>query len=217
VAAPGWFRWLSSRLGNDNYWRLRAWRYGVRGALNLGHSADDVEIVTSQQKSHLFPLLRAQLNGSERDVLDFGCGPGRFTVDLADMVSGRAIGVDPVTQFIRLAPRGPRVDYLPMRQGRIPISSGTIDVVWICLVLGGIENGGPIDDTVAEIKRVLRPGGLVFLVENTTLAPDTKTWSFRSVVEYQNLFRPLNLRALGEYDDLGERITVMAGRSPCVC
>jgi hypothetical protein len=60
---------------------------------------------------------------------------------------------------------------------------------------------------------VLRPGGLVFLVENTSDGSGNAFWAFRSVAEYQRLFRPVSLEHVHDYHDLGERISVLTGRS----
>ena len=67
-----------------------------------------------------------------------GCGPGRFTAALAELIGGEAIGCDTVQRLLDLAPRAPRVDYRLMAEGRLPVESGSADVVWICLVLGCI-------------------------------------------------------------------------------
>ncbi len=194
-------------------WEDRARRYGVRAVLNLGHPDDEVDRVTERQRRDLYPLLRAALRGGEQLLLDFGCGPGRFTPDLAEMIGGRAIGVDPIRRLLELAPRHPRVEYRLMTEARIPVDSGSIDVLWICLVLGGIR-GPALDVTLREIRRVLRPEALVFLVENTTEGGGGDFWTFRSIAEYRRLLEPIRLDHIHDYQDLGERISVMRGRSP---
>lgn len=194
-------------------WEDRARRYGVRAVLNLGHSEDEIQHVTEFQRKELYPVFREALRGDERLVLDFGCGPGRFTVDLRAMINGRAIGVDPIQSLLDLAPRHPEVDYQLMSEGRIPVATAVVDVVWVCLVLGGIH-GPTLEATVREIHRVLRPGGLLFLTENTTEGSGNAFWRFRPVAEYQALLSPIPLFCVHDYDDLGERISVMTGRKP---
>jgi len=194
-------------------WEDRARRYGVRAVLNIGHSEEEVSKVTEFQRRELYPLFREALRGDERVVLDFGCGPGRFTCDLREMIRGRAIGVDPIQSFLDLAPRHPEVDYHLMTEGRIPVDSQSVDAIWICLVLGGIH-GRTLKATVSEIHRVLRPGGLLFLVENTTEDGGGPFWAFRSVAKYRTLLSPIPLMHKHDYHDLGERISVMTGRKP---
>jgi SAM-dependent methyltransferase len=194
-------------------WEDRARRHGARAVLNLGHSEEEVGPVTEFQRGELYPILRAALRGDEGLVLDFGCGPGRFTADLREMIRGRAIGVDPIQSLLDLAPRHPGVDYQLMSEGRIPVASDGVDVIWICLVLGGIH-GPTLKATASEIYRVLRPGGLLFLVENTSEGDGNSFWAFRSVAEYQALLSSIPLVRVHEYQDLGERISVMTGRKP---
>lgn len=87
-----------------------------------------MEPVTAMQERESFPFLRAQLRGTEKIVLDFDCGPGRFSVQLADLI-GSCIAVDPMQQMPDLAPSGPGVEYiLPGPDGRIPLHDGSADV-----------------------------------------------------------------------------------------
>jgi SAM-dependent methyltransferase len=197
--------------GSSPYWQRRARRHGRRSVLHLAHGDDEYELVTSWQKSILFPLLKSQLNGSERLVLDFGCGPGRFTAELAHLVGGRAIGVDPIAALFKLAQPDPQVEYRLLTHGRIPLADHSVDVLWICLVLGVIR-GRKLCDTLGELRRVVAPGALLFLVENTSAKPSLKRIEFRSVAEYVKLVEFAQLRHLYDYEDMGETISVLAGR-----
>ena len=193
------------------YWERRARQFGARSVLNLGHAESEYQAVTEAQKRELFPHLTRLLRGDERLVVDVGCGPGRFTGALAALTGGRAVGLDIVQAFLDMAPPDPSVEYRPMAEGTIDLRDGCADVVWICLVLGGID--GPIlSRTTAEATRILRPGGLLFLVENTSSNPASEHWAFRSVADYRAMFPSVGLEHLHDYVDLGERISVLAGR-----
>jgi SAM-dependent methyltransferase len=192
------------------YWEDRARTFGARSVLNLQHT--DIEAVTAMQKNILFPLLRERLTPADKLMLDFGCGPGRFTVALADAIDGRVVGVDPIQRLLDMAPKGERVEYRKFERRTIGAASASFDAVWICLVLGGIVGARDLGRCVREIDRVLKPGGLVFLVENTSEAQDTPHWKYRSVEEYRKLFPFASLVRISEYVDLGERISVLAGR-----
>ena len=72
---------------------------------------------------------------------------------------------------------------------------------------------GPIlSRTTAEAARILRLGGLLFLVENTSSNPASEHWVFKSVADYRAMFPSVDLEHLHDYVDLGERISVLAGR-----
>jgi SAM-dependent methyltransferase len=197
------------------YWEIRAQTYGARAVVNLRHREDELEAITRRQLDEILPHLVRCLRGDERIVLDFGCGPGRFTAHLAEAIHGRAIGVDPIQTLIDLAPRGPGVQYLVSDGHFIPLSDASVDVVWICLVLGGLPDAR-LPETVLELERVLRPGGLLFLVENTSAKENCPHWFFRPVGWYSRLLRFAPLSHLHDYDDLGECISIMAGRKALI-
>ena len=123
-------------------WKKRAKKYGARAVLNIGHSAEEVDAVTQMQKGKIFPILKNALTGDEKTTLDFGCGPGRFTTDLAEITQGNVIGVDPIQNFLDIAPRHSSVEYRLMKKGVIPVVDESVDIVWICLVLGLFSNFG---------------------------------------------------------------------------
>jgi SAM-dependent methyltransferase len=192
-------------------WRMRAEHLNARAVFNAGHADADLDAVTAMQKRELYPRLRQMLAGTERIALDFGCGTGRFSGDLAELINGRVIAVDPVQRPLDLAPRHKRVEYRLMWPGKIPVATASIDLVWICLVLGGVQ-GKVLQSTLRELDRVLKPSGLVFLVENTTSVAGTGFWTFRSIGEYRAILPGISLDHLGDYIDLGERISIFAGR-----
>ena len=101
------------------YWKRRVETYGRRAAIHLGHPEGEYETLRDSQWAQLAPWLRREVRSGERVVLDFGCGPGRFTKELAALVDGQAIGMDPDGILVRLAPSDPRVLYVVMPEGRI--------------------------------------------------------------------------------------------------
>lgn len=203
---------FSARHSTIMYWKIRALAYGRQSVLHSGHGVEEYDEVTERQKKALFPLLRTHLHGDEQVIVDFGCGPGRFTVDLAKEISGTSIGVDPIGSLLSKAPKGPFTSYKIIRGGRIPLGDCSVDVVWVCLVLGGIIRANQIQQVVSEIDRCLKPGGLLFLIENTAKARSTNYWCFRSVDELNNLFDSIEIEKIAEYDDLGQEVSVMTGR-----
>ena len=186
--------------------------YGKRAVLHLGHPNDEYEAVTEMQKNEIYPFFEKQIQTADKLVLDLGCGLGRFTADLAEMIHGKALGIDVVQDFFEMAPRAEKVRYLPMRkETEIPLPDAYVDIVWICLVLGGVQDK-KLEKLVNEIKRVLKDGGLLFLIENTTAKESGGYWKFRSIERYLDLFSFVNLKHLHDYYDMSERISIMAGR-----
>jgi SAM-dependent methyltransferase len=208
-----WLLQRRPRPARQRHWDQHAERYGVRAVVNVGHPADQFAAVTEKQKQLLLPLFRERLRGDETRLLDFGCGPGRFTADLARLATARAVGLDPTARLLSLAPGNASVSYVRARGTGIPAASGSFDAVWVCQVLGGILADRDLAASAAEIRRVLKPGGLLFVVENTSDKPDAAHWRYRSVPFYRRLFPAHELAHLADYDDLGERNSVLGGRS----
>jgi ubiquinone/menaquinone biosynthesis C-methylase UbiE len=209
LASPG----CSARPQNDlEYWEQRARKYGARSVLHLGHTLAQMDSVTRYQVDLLFPILQRHLNGTEQLLLDFGSGPGRFTPALAEMIGGRAIGVDIVQQLLDIAPRHERVEYHAIVDGRVPVPDNSVDIVWITLVLGSITQPADLQQAVREIERVLKSDGLLLMAENTQPGDDRPHQRFRSIDFYRHIFPSIPLQHETDYYDLGERISVFAGR-----
>ncbi len=82
------------------YWERRARAMGERAVTNASASKADLTRIAAEQRRIMFPILQSELAGDERLILDFGCGPGRFTAELATLIGGREVGVDPVAGLL---------------------------------------------------------------------------------------------------------------------
>ncbi len=98
-------------------------------------------------------------------LLDVGCGPGTITADLAGRLErGAVVGIDRAEEVIELAREQHRASSgadLSFRVGDVydlEFGDETFDVVYAHQVLQHL--GRPID-ALAEMRRVLKPGGLV--------------------------------------------------------
>jgi ubiquinone/menaquinone biosynthesis C-methylase UbiE len=180
-----------------DYWRDRAKRHGKHSVLNIAHREDEFESVTDYQKKFLFPHLKSKLTGTESTALDFGCGPGRFTVDLAELIGGTVVGVDITPELIEIAQKSSLVSYRCIGTQTLPFPDASFDLVWSCLVLGGIPDN-QIIKTIHEINRVLKPGGLFFYVENTANTVSSDYWFFRDEETYIKMAAFCNPQKLAE-------------------
>ena len=206
------FKFGTKGFNTIEYWKERGKKYGERAVLNLAYSPEKMDEVTVKQRNIIFPLIKKYLSGTERKILDFGCGPGRFTKELSLLIGGSGIGIDPVEDFITIArERDPVNQYLVVDDYAIPFADNYFDVIWICLVMGGISTSN-LKKIENEITRVAKFDALLILIENTTVQQDHEHWYYRPVDFYENLFAKFNLVLEGEYEEFEETVSIMIGK-----
>ena len=109
------------------------------------------------------------------DVLDFGCGVGNSIPYLhGAFPHAHLYGVDPSGESVQLAERAHSDKAMFQTNGdhRLPYDAGTFDLVQIACVFHHIHPAQR-QHWMREIRRVLRPGGEVFLFEHNLLNPLT--------------------------------------------
>lgn len=104
---------------------------------------------------------------SEGVLLDIGCGIGYFTIPAAELLkNGKAIGIDIMKEMIEHAEgRAVGIENLEFKkceEYEFPIESQSIDNVFVCNVMHEIEDKVMY---LQEIKRVLKPGGSLSIVD----------------------------------------------------
>lgn len=99
-------------------------------------------------------------------VLDFGCGYGRVVNDLTKGGYIVVTGIDPSNAMIN---RGrwafPQLHLLHSDGTGVPFDDNLFDVVVVCAVFTCIPSLKERSRAVAEIIRVLKPGGIIHLSE----------------------------------------------------
>ena len=100
-------------------------------------------------------------------VLEVGSGPGFFSPSIAAAVPhGRFVLVDLQAEMLVFARgrvgQGVHVAFAQADACALPISTGRFDAVFLATVLGEVPDR---DACIAEIGRVLRPGGTVTIAE----------------------------------------------------
>jgi ubiquinone/menaquinone biosynthesis C-methylase UbiE len=124
-------------------------------------------------------------SGVEPIILDLGCGPALLLPELARVLPrARLIGMDPSKDMLRLAKRvlseAPSGNYELMegRAEEIPLDDGHCDVVVSLKNLHEWEEAGK---GMAEVSRVLRPGGVLVLQDVNRGYPK---WKLRLLVAW---------------------------------
>lgn len=107
------------------------------------------------------PMLARVHRLAPQSVLDLGCGEGRFCRMLAPTVP-QVTGIDPTKPLIEWARTLSDATYHVAKAEDLPFEGASFDLVISYLTLIDIPD---IPSTIAEVARVLRPGGR-FLIAN---------------------------------------------------
>jgi ubiquinone/menaquinone biosynthesis C-methylase UbiE len=114
-------------------------------------------------------LEQADLRAGQR-VLDVGCGTGTFAIAIKEAHPGvEVMGIDPDQKALARALRKVRRQALSVRLERgfataIPHRDGIFDRVFTSFVLHHLASEQKLD-AMREIRRVLRPGGSLHLLD----------------------------------------------------
>ena len=132
----------------------------------------------------ILPLAAERLAGARR-VLDVGCGEGQVA-RLAAAGAGRerVVGVDPTWAQLALAgERDGGPSYARADAAKLPFPSASFDAVVACLVFEHID---AVDEAVAEVGRVLCPGGrFLFFLNHPLLQTPGSGWIDDRILEEQ--------------------------------
>lgn len=141
---------------------------------SLGFLGVKVDYFTRVKAGYLLDLLAAHFGRTEDlRLLDVGCGVGNYHPLLAGKV-GAISGTDVSPAcVVEAATRNPGVSYQPYDGERLPYADDSFDAaVTICVMHHVPPAQWP--SFAAEMKRVLRPGGLAVVFEHNPLNPLTQ-------------------------------------------
>ncbi len=156
---------------NELYDRLSDTWWGDEGTLSMLRTA---------LNPARFPWLRRTLTETVgRDprglrAVDVGCGGGLLAEEFARL-GGQVTGVDPSSRSLETArehaaAEGLQIDYCEGKGEQLPFADGAFACAYCCDVLEHVDD---VCATVAEIARVLEPGG-VFLYDTINRTP--RSW-----------------------------------------
>jgi len=102
------------------------------------------------------------------DILDLGCGTGRFSKALADQYNAAVTGIDPSEKMLdqaKLKHADSGITFLRAPAEDIPLDDSSVDLVFMSMVYHHLIDPGT---TAAECRRVLKPSGYVVLRNSTS-------------------------------------------------
>jgi ubiquinone/menaquinone biosynthesis C-methylase UbiE len=140
----------------------------------IAFSGLKVDYFTRVKADYLTDLITNHFGDARQaSILDVGCGVGNFHQLLSDRV-GSIAGVDVSKASIdRARERNPGVCYKSYSGERLPFDDKTFDVVFTVCVMHHVPPAQwPL--FAAEMKRVLKPGGMVAVFEHNPRNPLTQ-------------------------------------------
>jgi SAM-dependent methyltransferase len=147
-----------------------------------------------EYEEQMLPLAAEHLAGARR-VLDIGCGEGQVARLACRGGAATVVGVDPTSaQVIEARRRGGGPVYARSGAGKLPFRDGAFDAVVACLVFEHIVD---VDEALAEVGRVLAPGGrFLFFLNHPLLQTPNSGW-----IDDQMLDPPEQYWRIGKYLD----------------
>ena len=118
-------------------------------------------------------LAAAVPRGEVREIVDLGCGTGRYSFALAEHFAAHVSAIDPSQKMLDQAQaKRPSADVtFKAGQGEaLPLADGSADLIFCSMIYHHLAQPAA---TAAECRRVLRPGGWVALRNSTADQADS--------------------------------------------
>jgi len=153
--------------------------YEVELKKAISFAGQDASVFTEAKARALLALARERIGDMESaSALDVGCGIGNIHRSLAPQFA-EFQGVDVSAGLIDVARASNRdVAYQAYDGVELPFESNTFDLSFAICVLHHVPPA-QWETFVAEMARVVRPGGLVAVIEHNPLNPGTRLVTLR--------------------------------------
>ncbi len=125
-----------------------------------------------EYEEQILPLAARELAGAHW-VLDVGCGDGQVS-RLAAKMGAQVVGIDPTWNCVSVANQRGGGVFARAGAAQLPFADDTFDAVIACLVFEHIRD---VDRAIAEVARVLQPGGrFCFFLNHPLLQTPNSGW-----------------------------------------
>src|ERR1051325_8771785 len=166
--------------------------------MQLSSSPSDYWNRVASQKQFSHPLrqdwLAQHLKNYHASILDHGCGYGRTLAELSKAGFKNLVGADFSAAMLRRAQTEAPASRLVRNDGqRLPFKNECFDAVLIFAVLTCIPHSDEQRQLMAEIKRVLRPGGLLYVSDLLVNNDERNRERYQSSVEKHECYGVLEL------------------------
>jgi len=167
---------------------------------NIGRFGGQVKQYESGRRDYgpeIIEYLKSLLHSKNPLILDLGCGTGISTRQLISI--GKIIGCDPDLIMLKAAKRhktNQLIKYIVSYADKLPFKDSTFDAVTAFAAFHWFND----KKSVSEIKRVLKPGGLLFLANKT----GTASWGngYRQAIIKSTGVKVIGFRYNTNYDPI---------------
>lgn len=146
---------------------------------------DVVNDADSYQSQVILPnILRLVAPHKGMNILDLACGQGFFSKALE---VANVVGVDIGGELVNLAKKNVKGHFFVSPSHKLDmIQDGTVDTTICILALQNIEK---LNETIAEVKKKLVPGGRFIIVLNHPAfrIPKNSSWGFEGEKQYRRI------------------------------
>lgn len=147
-------------------------------------------VQTRQRSWPEFSVLAKYVQPGNR-ILDAGCGSGRLLNQLEGL-HAQYVGIDASEELVRLARQEHRdATFLLGDVGKLPFYDDEFDVVFCLATLHHVPGNKLREQAVAELTRVLRPGGFLLLTNwnlwNVNWWPTLLSFSLKKILGSSDL------------------------------
>jgi SAM-dependent methyltransferase len=133
----------------DLNWQVEYWN-GTGSEKSFGHPVN-------------FERLEKYLS-PDNLIVDLGCGYGRVSGLLYERGYQNVIGFDPAPAMVAMArERFPRIRFDQLNSAKLPLANASVDAALLFSVLTCVPTDEGQRAIVAEVGRVIRPGGLFYI------------------------------------------------------
>jgi SAM-dependent methyltransferase len=148
--------------------------YGNKVAEAISFSGCSHDFFTELKANDILGTAAAKIGPlNELTLLDVGCGIGetdRYLIPHVKTVHGVDVSEDSVTRAKVVNPAG---SYQAYAGDRLPLADGSVDMAFAICVMHHVPPP-QWASLVAEMRRVVRPGGLVAIYEHNPFNPFTR-------------------------------------------
>lgn len=158
------YQFLAKKFGSTTSWQFMNYGYSPKPDEQAISMPESEQIHIYQLMLYHYLAVKTDIEG--KDVLEVGSGRGGGSRYIAQYLKPKSMtGMDLASHAVDFSNRthhSPNLKYIVGNAEKIPLPDGCMDVV---INVESCHAYGSVDNFLAEVKRVLRPGGFLVLTD----------------------------------------------------